>query len=63
MLRAVPLNLIQSDWWQEETEDEKVEWHQRLNGPAFAQTPGDGEGQGSLACRSPWGHKELDTTE
>ena len=29
----------------------------------FEQTPGDSEGQGSLACRSPWGHKELDTTE
>ena len=27
------------------------------------QAPGDGEGQGSLACCSPWGHKELDTTE
>ena len=29
----------------------------------FEQTPGDGEGQGSLACCSPWGCKELDTTE
>ena len=45
------------------TEDEMVGWHHRLNGNDFVQTPGDGEGQGSLACRSPWGHKESDTTE
>ena len=31
-----------------------------LNGHEFEQTPGDDEGQGSLACCSPWGHKELD---
>ena len=37
-------------------------YHQ-LNGHEFEQTPGDGKGQGSLACCSPWGHKELDTTE
>ena len=41
------------------TEDEMVRWHHRLNGHEFEQTPGDGEGQGSLACCSPWGHKEL----
>ena len=35
----------------------------RLNGHEFEQTPGDSEGQGSLACCSPWGHKELDTTK
>ena len=40
-----------------------VGWHHRLNGHEFEQTPGDGEGQGSLACCSPWGHKESDTTE
>ena len=34
-----------------------------LNGHEFEQTPGDGEGQGSLACCSPWGHKESDMTE
>jgi len=39
-----------------------VGWHHRLNGHEFEQTPGDSEGQGSLACCSPWGHKELDTT-
>ena len=40
-----------------------VGWYQRLNGHEFEQTPGDGEGQGSLACCSPCGHKESDTTE
>ena len=54
------------DWEQAEkgvTEDEMVEWHHWLNGNEFEQTLGDGEGQGSLACCSPWGRKELDTTE
>ena len=45
------------------TEDKLVEWHYWLNGHEFEQAPGDGEGQGSLACCSPWGRKELDTTE
>ena len=40
-------------------EDEMVGW----SGHEFEQTPEDGEGQGSLACCSPWGHKESDTTE
>ena len=40
-----------------------VGWHHRLNGLEFEQTPGDGEGQGSWACRGPWGPKESDTTE
>ena len=44
------------------TEDEMVEWHHRLHGHEFEQTIGD-EGQGSLACCSPWGHKESDMTE
>ena len=46
------------DWRQEEkgmTEDEMVGWHHRLNGHKFEQAPGDGEGQGSLACYCPWG--------
>ena len=54
------------DWRQEEkgmTEDEMVGWHHRLNGHEFEQAPGDGDRQGSLACCSPWGHKESDTTE
>ena len=54
------------DWRQEETgmtEDEMVGWHHLLNGQEFKQAPGVGDGQGSLACCSPWGCKELDTTE
>ena len=45
------------------TEDEMVGWHHRLNGHKFEQAPGVGDRQGSLACCSPWGHKELDMTE
>ena len=44
------------------TEDEMVGWHHRLNGLEFEQTPGDSEGQGSLACYSPGGCKESDMT-
>ena len=44
-------------------EDEMVGWHHRLNGHEFEQTLGETKGQGSLACCSPWGCKELDTTE
>ena len=40
-----------------------IGWHHRLNGLEFEQDPRDGEGQGSLASCSPWGHKESDTTE
>ena len=40
-----------------------VEWHHQLNGHEFKQAPGDGEGQGSLACCGPWSYKESDTTE
>jgi len=45
------------------TEDEMVVWHHRLDGHYFEQAPGVGDGQGSLACCSPWGHKEWDTSE
>ena len=45
------------------TEDEMVGWRHRLNGHEFEQAPGDSEGQGSLVCCSPWGHKESDMTE
>ena len=45
------------------TEDEMVGWHHQLNGLEFEQTPGNSEGQGNLACCSPWGRKELNTTE
>ena len=44
------------------TEDEMVGWHHGLNGHEFEQTLVDGEGQGSWACCSSWGHKELDMT-
>ena len=45
------------------TEDELVGWHHRLNGYKFEQALGVGDGQGSQACCSPWGHKESDMTE
>ena len=44
------------------TEDEMVGWYHQLNGLEFEQTLGDNEEQGSLACYSPCGHKEEDTT-
>ena len=40
-----------------------VGWHHRLKGHEFEQAPGVGDGQGSLAHYSPWGHKESDMTE
>ena len=46
-----------------DTEDEMVEWHHQLNGHEFEQAPGVGDGQGRLACFSPWGRKERDTTK
>ena len=45
------------------SENKMVGWHHQLNEHEFEQAPGDDEGQGSLACCSPWGHKELDMTE
>ena len=45
------------------TENEMAGWHHILNGNEFEQAPGDGEGQKTLLCFSPWGHKELDMTE
>ena len=45
------------------TEDKMAGWHHRLNKREFAQAPEVGDGQGSQACCSPWGHKESDTTE
>ena len=44
------------------TEDEMAGWHHQVNGCDFKQTLGDGKGQGSPACCSPWDHKELDRT-
>ena len=54
------------DWGQEEkgtAEDEMAGWHHRLDGREFESTPGDGDGQGGLACCDSWGRKESDTTE
>ena len=54
------------DWGQEEkgtTEDEMAGWHHQLDGREFQQAPGVGDGQGSLVCCSPSGHKESDMTE
>ena len=45
------------------TEDKMVGWHHQLNGHEFEQALRDGDGQGSLLCCSPWGHKESDMTE
>ena len=56
----------EKDWrWKEKwtIEDEMVGWHHRLNGHEFEYSPGVGDGQGGLACCSPLGRKELDTTE
>ena len=44
------------------TEDEMVGWYYQLNGLEFEQTIGNGEGQRTQVCCSPWGHKELDMT-
>ena len=54
------------DWrWEEKgmTEDEMVEWHHQLDGHEFEQVLGVGDGQGGLACCSPWGHRGSDSTE
>ena len=45
------------------TEDEMVGWHHGLNRHEFEQAPGDGEGQRSLACCSPWDCKKSDMSE
>ena len=58
--------LMLEDWSREEkgmTEDDMVGWHHRFNGHEFEQALGVGDGQGSLVCCSPWGRKELDTSE
>ena len=45
------------------TEDQMIGWNHQLNGHEFEQASGVGDGQGSLACQSPWGCKGLGTTE
>ena len=57
---------VGKDWRQEEKRaitDDLVGWHHQLNGHEFEQAPGDDEGQGSLACCSPWGSKKPGLTE
>ena len=57
---------VGKDWRQEEkgmTEDEMVGWHHWLDGHEFEQVLGVADGQGSLACCSPWGRKESGTNE
>ena len=57
---------VGKDWRREEngtTEDEMIGWHHWLDAYESVQASGDGDGQGSLAYCSPWGHKESDTTE
>ena len=52
------------DWRQEgKGTTEMVGWHHQLNGHEFEHAPGVGEGQRSVACCSPWGRKESDTSE
>ena len=56
----------EKDWGQEEkgaTEDEMGGWQNRLDEHEFEQDLGAGDGQESLVCCGPWGHKELDMTE
>ena len=58
--------LYPKDWRREEkgmTEKEMIGWHHWLNGHEFEYTLGIGDGQGGLACCSPWGGKESDMTE
>ena len=60
--KTLMLGKIEGNGRSRVTEAEKVGWHHPLNGHEFGQTPRDSEGQGSLACCSPWGHKESNTT-
>ena len=60
--KTLMLVKIEGRWKGNCDRDEMVGWHHWLNGHEFEQAPGDGEGQGSLACYSPWGVKESDTT-
>ena len=57
------LGKIESRRRKRVTEDEMVGWHHRLSRHEFEQTLRESEGKGRLACCSPWGRKQLDTTE
>ena len=60
--KALMLGKIEGRRRRGRQEDEMAGWHHQLDGHEFESAPGDGDGQGSLACCSPWGCKELDTT-
>ena len=60
--KTVMLGKIEGRRRSGQTEDEMVGWHHRLNGYEFEQALGFSDGQGSLACCSPWGRKESDMT-
>ena len=59
LLSSMQLSILEKGM----TENEMVGWHHHLNGHEFEQAAGDSEGQGNLACCSPWRHREPDTTE
>ena len=61
--KTLMLGKIESRRRRGMTEDEMVGWCHGLDGHEFEQALGVGDGQGTLACCSPWGHKESDTTE
>ena len=66
VLHLIIIYIVKPERGQEEkqaAEDEMIGWHLRFNGHEFAPTLEDGEGQGSLVCSGPWGHKETDMTE
>ena len=63
MVKSLMLGKIEGRRRKWVTEDEMARWHHRLDGHEFEQALGVGDGQGGLACCSPWGHKELDITE
>ena len=62
MFESRVCGLCQSDC-EISSADEMVRWHHRLDGHESEQTRGVGDGQGGLACCSPWDDKELDTTK
>ena len=61
--KTLMLGKIEAQEEKGTTEDEMVGWHHWLDVHEFEQAQGVGNGQGSVACCSPWGHKELDVTE
>ena len=62
-IRCIHLMYLVNKQQKGTTEDEMVGWHHQLHGLEFEQAQGVGDGQGSLACCSPWGRKESDMTE